>query len=392
MKSSYFAGLVLAGTLLVVAQAHGQATNNVVETVQQSITAQARSWETVLMQHATSLFWILAVIEVGIAAVWLAIQGSTLESFFSELVRRIMFIGFFLFVMTNGPDLAKAIVSSLFQIGSGSGDVSPAAVFDAGIDVANRMTQQLAWWNPGDFGKNVIVGVCALSVIAAFGLVAAILLAVILEMYVGLLAGMILLGFGGSSYTKDFAIKYLVYAFSVGMKIMVLVMVAAIGARTLIDVSAAPDIDQSFIGPASIAGLAIVIAYVSMLLPPVISGVIQGVSVTSGMEAARPTMNGYQFGAGVAAMGATAIGAGGRAAAGAFEKGGFSGAAAAATAATASTAVRGIAATASAIKDQAIGGPGSFGTTTMGLANAKLAASDARAAKPSPSGQKPGKP
>ena len=60
------------------------------------------------------------------------------------------------------------------------------------------------------------------------------------EMYVGLLAGMIMLGLGGSSFTKDFAVRYLVYAFSVGMKLMALVMIARIGSEVLIGLAEAP--------------------------------------------------------------------------------------------------------------------------------------------------------
>lgn len=63
---------------------------------------------------------ILAGIEIGIAAVWLAIQAASIEAWFAELVRRIMFIGFFAFALSEGPSFAKAVVDSLYQIGGGS--------------------------------------------------------------------------------------------------------------------------------------------------------------------------------------------------------------------------------------------------------------------------------
>jgi type IV secretion system protein TrbL len=74
-------------------------------------------------------------------------------------------------------------------------------------------------------------------VVICFSLVAAIFVAVMVEMYVGLLASMIILGLGGSSSTKDFAIRYLIYAFGVGMKLMVLVMIAKIGLEVLLGVA-----------------------------------------------------------------------------------------------------------------------------------------------------------
>lgn len=380
---------VLIG-LTVTAPAFGQA-GDILTNIDNAAHAAASGWQTTVMQAARSLFWILAGIEVGIAAVWLAIQGASLDNWFGELVRRILFIGFFVFVLEQGPAFAQAVVDSLFQIGAGSGSASPADVFNAGMRVAAQMSEDVRFGLFEDNALAIAAVFAMIVVVICFALVAAIFVAVMVEMYVGLLAGMIMLGLGGSSFTKDFAVRYLVYAFSVGMKLMALVMIARIGSEVLIEMADASSSDDKFLTSLAIAGIAVVVFMISIYVPAIIQGVIQGVSVTNGGETLRPTFGSAQFGAGVAAMGATAMGAGGRAAAGAFEKGGFTGAAAAGSAAMASTAMRGLAATASAVKDQAIGGPGSFGTTTMGLANAKLAASDARA-KPSPSGQKAGKP
>jgi type IV secretion system protein TrbL len=110
--------------------------------LENQVSSAAKGWETTIMEAAKSLFWILATIEIGIAAVWLAIQSASLDSWFAELVRRIMFIGFFAFVLTQGPTFARAVVDSLFQIGAGGGSASPAEVFDAGIRVASQMSQQ----------------------------------------------------------------------------------------------------------------------------------------------------------------------------------------------------------------------------------------------------------
>lgn len=361
--------LALVAGLILTQAAFGQTPNNVVDTVQDSIINQAKGWETTLIQHATNLFWLLAGIEIGISAIWLAINGATLESWFGELVRRILFVGFFLFVLTQGPELAKAVVNSLFQIGSGAGSVSASDIFDAGVDVASKMTEDLSWWNPTDLGKNIIVGVCALVVIIAFGFMAAILLGVMLEMYIGLLAGLILLGFGGSSFTKDFAIKYLVYAFGIGMKIMVLVMIAAIGSEVLLSVANNPNIGDNFIGPASIAGLSLVVAMISQMIPPMVQGLVQGVSVGNGMEAIRGGVQTASFaavGAGMAAGGAGVVKGGMAAASAASQAGASRGAAAMAGLKAAGGAVG------SAATDKLMGIPGAKMGSTLGLANEKL--------------------
>lgn len=148
------------------------------------------------MDAARSLFWILATIEIGIAAVWLALQAASLDTWFAEIVRRIMFIGFFLFVLTQGPSFAKAIVDSLFQIGAGGGTASPADVFNAGLSVASKMSEKVKFGVFEDNGLAIASIFAMIVTVIAFSLVAAIFVSVMVEMYVGLLAGMIMLAWG----------------------------------------------------------------------------------------------------------------------------------------------------------------------------------------------------
>lgn len=136
-------------------------------------------------------------------------------------------------------------------------------------------------------------------VVVSFSLVAAIFVAVMVEMYVGLLAGMIMLGLGGSSHTKDFAIKYLVYAFSVGMKLMALVMIAKIGSDILLGLAEAPTAtSEQFITTLAIAGISVVVFVIAMYVPPILQGVVQGASVGGGMEAIRHGGQAASFAAG----------------------------------------------------------------------------------------------
>src|SRR5690606_5962633 len=252
-------------------------------------------------------FWILASIEIGIAAVWLALAAASLDSWFAELVRRIMFIGLFVFMLEQGPAFAKAIVDSLFQIGAGGGSASPAKVFNAGLQVASAMSSKAQFGLFEDNALAIAAVFAMIVVVICFSLVAAIFISVMVEMYVGLLAGMIMLGLGGSSFTKDFAIRYLVYAFSVGMKLMALVMIARIGSDILLGLAEAPTATrEQFITTLAIAGVSVVIFVIAMYVPPILQGVVQGASIAGGMEAIRHGDQAATFAAGGAFLGAGA--------------------------------------------------------------------------------------
>lgn len=343
----------------------------VLSELENQVAAAARDWERTVMEAARSLFWILAGIEIGIAAVWLALQAATLDSWFAELVRRILFVGFFAFVLDQGPAFAKSVVDSLFQIGAGDGSASPAEIFDAGIRVASAMSARAQF---GVFEDNAlaIAAVLAMGVVViCFSLVAAIFVSVMVEMYVGLLAGMIMLGLGGSSFTKDFAIRYLVYAFSVGMKLMALVMIAHIGSTVLLGLAEAPaDQSEPLIATLAIAGISVVIFIIAIYVPNIVQGVVQGASVSGGMEVIRHGGQAASLAAGAGFLGAGAVSSG-HAAAQADRAGGSSMAGAALKGFAASLGATGRA-VGSAAKEKAIGSPGAYAGSLLGLANAKL--------------------
>ncbi len=338
--------------------------------VENEVSAAARGWETTVMQAARSLFWILAGIEIGIAAVWLALSAAALDTWFAELVRRIMFIGLFVFALEQGPGFAKALVDSLFQIGADGGSASPADVFNAGMRVASEMSEKARFGLFEDNALAIAAVFAMVLVVVCFSLVAAIFMAVMVEMYVGLLAGMIMLGLGGSSFTKDFAVKYLVYAFSVGMKLMALVMIARIGSEVLLGLADSPSDSDTFLTTLGIGGISVAIFIVSIYVPNIIQGLVQGVSVTGGMEVIQ---HGGQAGS-FAAGGAALAWGGARAGATAYSNARAAGAGFGAAALRGMTEGVGASggALASAARDKAIGVPGSWGASTLGLANAKL--------------------
>ncbi|WP_122523263.1 P-type conjugative transfer protein TrbL [Pannonibacter phragmitetus] len=337
--------------------------------MENQVVAATQGWQDRIIQAATSLFWILAGIEVGVAAVMLAIQAPALEAWFGELVRRILFIGFFLFVLQVGPDFARSVVDSLFQIGAEGGSASPANVFNAGVRVASELSENVRFGIFEDNAMAMAAVFAMIVVVICFALVAAIFVSVLVEMYVGLLAGMIMLGLGGSSFTKDFAVRYLVYAFSVGMKLMALVMIARIGSEVLIGMSNNASSEDQFLTTLTIAGISVVVFMIALYVPGIIQGVVQGVSVSSGMETFRAGAQIASFaavGAG-AAIGAAGVAKGGMAAASAARA---SGAGIGGQASAAMKAMGG--AVGGAATDKLMGIPGARMGSTLGLANQKL--------------------
>lgn len=127
--------------------------------------------------------------------------------------------------------------------------------------------------------------------------------------------------------------------------------------------------NDAFVGTLAIGGISVVIFIISIYVPNIVQGVVQGVSVGSGMEVVKHAGQAASFAAG----GATLAMGGARARAAGFSAARADGASFGAAALKAMTQGIGTGgALASAARDQAIGAPGSFGTSTLGLANTKL--------------------
>ena len=175
------------------------------------------------------------------------------------------------------------------------------------------------------------------------------------------------------------------------MKLMALVMIAKIGSNVLLGLAQAPTAESDqFITTLAIAGISVVVFIIAMYVPNIIQGVVQGASVSGGMETIRHGGQAASFAAGGAFLGAGAVGAG-FAAAQAARAGGSSAAGSVLKGMGASFS-SGAMAAGSAAKEKAIGSPGAYAGSLLGLANAKLDQARGNPSPPPPPPERPDKP
>ena len=212
-------------------------TDNVLELLMDKYQNAAALWSPVLVDYATRIFWILAAIDFVWMAIWLALNPGEFSDLTTNLIRKIIFIGFFWALLTNGINWAKAIVNSLVQAGGmanasagGTANITPAGVFDTGFDLCVKIFDELSVWSPAD-SFALVIG--AIIIMICFALIAAMMLLIYVQSYIMIYAGVILLGFGGSMFTKDIALKYFQAALAVGVKLFAMILVVGIGQTIL---------------------------------------------------------------------------------------------------------------------------------------------------------------
>ncbi|WP_336967665.1 P-type conjugative transfer protein TrbL [Sphingobium aromaticiconvertens] len=271
----------------------------------------ANSWDGRLQGYATSLFWSLAAIQFVITFFPLVMKNADFGEIVGELVRSVLVIGFFAALLMYSRDWASAIVDSFREAGaqaSGLGKgLKPGDMFATAVNLAETMSP--ATWNPI---TAVGIALSALLVLLCFAFIAAFMFVTLVESYIVINASVLFMGFGGSQWTRDYALAILRYAVSVGAKLFVLTLIVGLIVQSAAQWKAAYTADNASM--LTMVGLALVCAYLAKTIPDLIQGLIGGVSPSGGGTIGSMAAMALTGGAGLA-VGATAAAATGAASA-----------------------------------------------------------------------------
>ncbi|OCG28978.1 P-type conjugative transfer protein TrbL [Gilliamella sp. HK2] len=296
----------------------------ILDKVLEKYKAVASSWQDVLLNNALWLFWCLVLISMVFTFVIMLLKNSDISELFTELVRFMIFTGFYLWLLKNAPQIGSSIIKSLSKLAANAAGItetpSPSSVVDIGFSIFAKVLDQGSMWSPIDSALGVVIGLVILTVIA---LVAINMLILLITSWVLLYAGIFLLGFGGCKWTSDIAINYYKTVLGISIQIFTMILLIGIG-KTFVD-----DYYQSMSDSIDFAELSvmlivsIVLLYLTNKLPSLMSGIITGASVggmgvgnfTAGalVGAAATAATGMSMAGKAFSSGAANIGGGGKA-------------------------------------------------------------------------------
>ncbi|MBP8275828.1 MAG: P-type conjugative transfer protein TrbL [Propionivibrio sp.] len=304
MKALHKAALIGIVLALYSTAASAQLTNQgMLDQVVTEFATRASAWQTVVMNAAMFLFWTLGTISLVFTFGFMALRKADIGEFFAEFIRFILFFGFFLWLLRNGPAFADSIIQSLARIGeqaSGVASVTPSGIVDIGFMILKQALGNSSVWSPVDsfIGVALSIGILVLLAVIAVNM-----LLLLVSAWLLMYAGIFFLGFGGSRWTSDMAINYYKTVLGVAVQIMAMVLLIGIGNDLLSSFYA-----RMNTGTLNFEELGVMLVFCVALLmlvnrvPPLVAGIITG----SGVGGAGGIGN---FGAG-AAMGAAMAAAG----------------------------------------------------------------------------------
>jgi type IV secretion system protein TrbL len=241
-------------TLLLAHPAVAAAGFNIFDPIVNTAQGESVGWFNTIVGLVRPTFLLLGTIEIcWAAAVW-AFERDSLNSLAVEIIKKIMFIGFFYALLQFAPDWIPSITNSFQTAGeaaAGTPALSTDTIVAMGLNVIGTIwTNTLSVIAPvitldpeeilGNANPLAYAGLVYASAVFVLTIVATVIIAIAyvvvaaqyftlkIETYVLFAAGAIFLGLGSSSWTKEYVTKYLNYAINVGVRLLVLILILSL--------------------------------------------------------------------------------------------------------------------------------------------------------------------
>jgi type IV secretion system protein TrbL len=189
-----------------------------------------------IQPYAIKLFVALLLIDILVTWIQFNAEGQLDSSYFlGRLIKHMLGGGFVYLMIVNAFSWMNAVLKSFSAIGAavtGLPALSPQSVLQIGVNTANIIFNSPA--NASmvtNFEQAIVQSVAAFIVLLAFVITASMLLLTLVESYLVIGGGVILLGLGANRFTAPAAEGYFGYVIRVGVRLLFFYLVLAIGVQ-----------------------------------------------------------------------------------------------------------------------------------------------------------------
>ncbi|HEL8420336.1 TPA: P-type conjugative transfer protein TrbL [Legionella pneumophila] len=259
------------------AQGHGMDSRDLLDTILQRFASTSALWSKTMLSYARYLFWSLA----SISMVWtyglMALRKADIQEFLAETVRFFVVVGFFYWILDNGPAIAKAIIDSMRQLAakaSGINEhVSPSDIVDVGFDIVSKAIDSSSIWSPAATTVGLLVAGVILIILA---LVSINMLIILITAWILTYGGIVLLGFGGGRWTQDIAINYYKTVLGIALQAFAMILIIGIG-KSFVDQYYAAMSENIMLKEMFVMLVVAVLLLVLIdKIPPALAGIVSG--------------------------------------------------------------------------------------------------------------------
>jgi P-type conjugative transfer protein TrbL len=194
------------------------------------------SYNAAIQPYALRLFFALLLIEIIVTWIQYTAEGQVDPSYFlGRMIKHVLGGGFIYLMIVNAFTWMTAVVASFSRIGAavtGLPSLSPQTVLQLGGQMASTIFDTPASTSMiSNLEIAIIQSVCGFVVLLAFTITAIALLFTLVEAYIAIGGGVLLLSFGGNRFTASAAEGYFPFVIRVGVRLLFYYLVLAVGVQ-----------------------------------------------------------------------------------------------------------------------------------------------------------------
>ncbi len=274
--SPYLSLIVLMG-FSICCQAKAIDSQDLLDNLLNRFSSTASMWNHTITSYAKYLFWSLALISMVWTYGFMALRRADIQEFMAETVGFLVVVGFFYWLLDNGPAISTAIIDSMRQLAAKASGIdkhiSPSNIVDVGFDIVSKAIDNSSVWSPAATTVGLIVAGIILIVLT---LVSINMLIILITAWVLTYGGIILLGFGGGRWTQDIAIQYYKTILGIALQAFAMILIIGIG-KSFVDqyyAAMAKDIllKEMFV----MLVVSIILLVLITKIPPTLAGIVSG--------------------------------------------------------------------------------------------------------------------
>ena len=269
-----------------------------------------KALESTIINAALGLFAGLFLCQFAWSVIQLFLQESlTFAAVVTTIIRQVMTGGFFYWILVDRTIL-KSIIESFSQLAKQGMDVS-TLLFIADVTV-ERLMQKCGQSTGVLSGFALFLVGLAASLVLLYAMATAVsyIAIVMLENYIVSFLGLILLGFGGSEYTRNYALSYIKTLFHIGFKLFLATIMVTVSITVMFNLVNSIDTgtNESIMqGCLQLIACSFLLLAIIKVIPQISDTLIAGVSMGIGQGSAAIRSG---VGVGAALTGGLAMGVG----------------------------------------------------------------------------------
>jgi type IV secretion system protein TrbL len=276
---------------------------NVLTTVLSTFLKALHTGQTTIHSAGNGVLYGLAIIEIVLACLWMAMDGTNLSGPFRKLLQ----LSFWVYFSKEFPSWVDYFRDSLVQLGLSAGGqpgnygllFDPSSIAGMALDATQPLVQSMHDAGLTHLGDVFLLGLCYAALIFCFFVIACQMCVAVIEYYLVVTLASCLIPFGISPHTKFIAEKAIGAAVAVSVKLMVLSFIMGLLKPVLTQVHFAGGGEISMNEALSMVLVSGLLAYIVWRAP----------SFASDLLAASPSLNATAVGQSMTSAVSSGVGA-----------------------------------------------------------------------------------